>query len=377
VTTDEIITQSDKCVKCGICKAHCPTFDIAAHEGSSARGRVVLVNALLTGKLQPSGSIASRLYSCLLCGLCEPLCPVGVNITAIIYEGLATLAATDDIRGKRRKLTHTLFTKPALLFGLGKFAGPAIKPALKAMGMPFDIKLPSRSLRSGATEYKPEGKINGKVALFTGCAINYMYPHLGEALINVLTSIGYEVVLPKDEVCCGAPLSSLGMKGEAQKLARENIEAFRNLDVEAVLSLCPTCTLGISKHYRDTIGDEIDGAQDAIGFLADKIELSPSYSASAAYHAPCHQSSGLSIKQQPLDMIRDLGFDLKPIKQECCGFSQAPNDPNISDTLLQINSSAAQEVDTLITSCPGCMAQLARKHPKVKHLIELMDTGKQ
>src|SRR3990172_6362531 len=86
-------------------------------------------------------------------------------------------------------------------------------------------------------------KKRGRVAIFTGCSINFIFPNLGESLINVLQKFGYEVVLPKGETCCGNPLRSLGLEEEAVEQAKKNYRVFSRLKVEAVLSLCPTCTL--------------------------------------------------------------------------------------------------------------------------------------
>ena len=59
------------------------------------------------------------------------------------------------------------------------------------------------------------------MAIFTGCSINFLYPHLGVSLINILLKAGYEVVVPSGEVCCGMPLRTLGMEDEAIELAKK------------------------------------------------------------------------------------------------------------------------------------------------------------
>ncbi|MBS4024044.1 MAG: hypothetical protein KGZ96_00045 [Clostridia bacterium] len=45
-----------------------------------------------------------------------------------------------------------------------------------------------------------------KVAFFTGCVTNYIYTGVGQATINVLAKNRIDVVVPKTQHCCGAPI---------------------------------------------------------------------------------------------------------------------------------------------------------------------------
>ena len=137
--------------------------------------------------------------------------------------------------------------------------------------IPFEIKLPPPPMSVGLEIFKPDKPI-GRVALFTGCAINYTRPTLGRVLIRTLFALGYEVILPAGEVCCGAPLRSLGMHEEAKQKALRNLEVFGKLKTEAILSLCPTCTLTIKKEYPNMTGQSLESAMDATEFLAPRLE---------------------------------------------------------------------------------------------------------
>ncbi len=80
-------------------------------------------------------------------------------------------------------------------------------------------------------------------------------------------SIGYEVVLPKGEVCCGSPLRALGLEEEAIALAKKNYQIFSKLKVEAILSLCPTCSLTLKSEYPKLIGHGLEKAMDISVFF--------------------------------------------------------------------------------------------------------------
>src|SRR5208337_776544 len=90
----------EQCVRCGSCKALCPTYGEDATEGMSARGRVVLLKKFIEGELGPSEILDEKIFSCMLCGACNTLCPLGIRITDAVYEGRKRLR----ISGKRKRL---------------------------------------------------------------------------------------------------------------------------------------------------------------------------------------------------------------------------------------------------------------------------------
>jgi glycolate oxidase iron-sulfur subunit len=340
-----------------------------------ARGRVMLVRALERGELKPSAVLAERLFSCLLCGLCEPLCPVGVDVTGLVYRGLEILGSLDP-RGKTvRTMMRKAFMNPRAAFGIGRVAAPVLGGIARAAGiMPFEVKLPKEPLRKGSQTFRPEGRVRGRVGVFVGCAANFIYPGMGRALISALTASGYEAVLPEGEVCCGAPLRAMGMGEDARELAEANLEAFGSLDIEAVLSPCPTCTLMLKKHDPLLVGRGLENATDPAEFLAGRAEgLRPaSISGRVMYHEPCHLSSGLGIKDEPMALLERMGIRAeRPAHAACCGFGQAGVYPEVSDAQLAIVEKEYRAADTLVTACPACVAQLARRHPRVVHILEL------
>jgi glycolate oxidase iron-sulfur subunit len=179
----------------------------------------------------------------------------------------------------------------------------------------------------------------------------------------LLHRIGYEVILPAGEICCGAPLRTLGLEDEAVHCAKKNSEVFNQLNVEAVLSLCPTCTLTITKEYEELTGKAIDKAMDISTFFVDKIGAMPlsqipAHLKKALYHDPCHLKYGLGIVKEPRQIMGTLGFDLIESKGEkCCGFaglfclSYKELSGGFSGNASYENSGA----DAIITSCPGCI----------------------
>jgi glycolate oxidase iron-sulfur subunit len=369
-----------KCVRCGSCKAQCPTYDADPLEPMGARGRMVLLHGLITGKLEPSTLLNDRLFSCILCGACSVSCPVGVDVAGAVYRGRALLANTDRKRKYLRYLARYATRYPDFAFRMARLSQRFFSPRLVKMGLlPFNPELPEVPFRRVEQVLKVP-KRKGRVAIFTGCSVQFIFPQLGESLINVLQKFGYEVILPKGAVCCGMPLRTLGLEKEAAEMARRNHRVFSRLKVDAVLSLCPTCTVSLKHHYPEMIGKGLDEAMDISVFFRDKIGLADSIRKTAFYHDPCHLRYGLGVTREPREIIRKAGLDLVTAGDHgCCGFGGlfCLSFRDISNGLLKKRSERILDADpdVVISSCPGCILQLSRTMTDrpVLHLIEVIE----
>jgi glycolate oxidase iron-sulfur subunit len=377
--------ELSKCVRCGSCKAFCPTYDDDLTEAMGARGRLALLLGLSSGKLSASPALNDRIFSCTLCGICSGSCPSGIDIKEIFYHGRSVLRKTDKKRRFLRFLTRFAAKRPILCYRLLTMTQHVVFPYLFKKGvLPFKPDLSEYHLREKQKVYTVTKK-KGRVAVFTGCTINFLLPHLGESLIHVLHRLGYEVILPVGEACCGVPLRSLGLDRVAKELAKKNLQLFNRLNVEAVISLCPTCTLAIKNEYPNLIGEGIEKAIDASLFLMDKLDpsqfqLTSSHMKKALFHDPCHLKYGLGIEKEPRIILKNIGMDLQKTEGEhCCGFagtfsfSYRELSQNLLDKCLLDYSQ--KESEMIITACPGCMIQISKGDEKkpVLHVIEVVE----
>lgn len=383
--TSRYLNDLSKCVRCGSCKAFCPTYEEVATEAMGARGRLALLWGLASKTIAPSPALHNRIFSCTLCGACSGQCPPGVDIKEVIYHGRTILKNDDKDRRFIRRLISVSLKNPKLSFTLLAMIQPILMPYLSRKGVvPSQLALPDRCLRDTVKVVSVPQK-KGRVALFTGCMTNFVYPNLGKSLINVLHSLRYEVILPSAEACCGAPLRGLGLEEAARQLARKNVQLFSKLNVDAVLSLCPTCTLTIQREYPQLIGDSIHKAQDISSFLVDNMDLPGLSSLSptmktAIYHDPCHLKYGLSVEKAPREIIRNIGIDLIQTGEgRCCGFAGTfcftfrELSQQLLDSCMQDYTNSNAEM--IITSCPGCILQLSKrcKDKPIVHLIEVLE----
>jgi glycolate oxidase iron-sulfur subunit len=384
VEREKYLIELSRCVRCGSCKAFCPTYDEDTTEAMGARGRLVLLWGLAEGLLKPSQHLIDRVFSCILCGACSESCPLGVDILEVIYKGRSLLCRSDKQRKSLRFLIKFFAKTPMLSFRIlrtAQYLFPSVIEKKVSASLPG---IPENPLKNKQHVYTVPKK-KGRVALFTGCTVNFLYPHLGESLIHVLQRLHYEVILPAGEVCCGAPFRALGIEEEAVRMARKNLAIFSKLNVEAILGLCPTCIYALKVEYPKLIGEGLDKAMDISSFLMDTLDsfrssLASSHFATAAYHDPCHLSYGLGVKKEPRQIIKKAGIELiEPEEQKCCGFGGvfSFSYQEMSESLLEknIKNIEGTKAETIITSCPGCVMQLQRKitNVPVLHLIEVIE----
>lgn len=81
----------ERCMRCGFCRALCPTWEFISWETGSPRGRMQLVKALLEGEVKTNRYLMERIYGCALCGYCTWRCPPGIKTLDVIKAARAYL----------------------------------------------------------------------------------------------------------------------------------------------------------------------------------------------------------------------------------------------------------------------------------------------
>ena len=381
--------ELSKCTKCGACKSLCPTYLSVLNETMGARGRVLMLGGFTKNELAPTAGLSDDIFSCILCEACKDQCPIGIDIPEVIYEGRKMLRGSFKRGGFIRLAARLSMDRLDTAFAVLKIIRKLFLRPLYGTGwFRYIPPVASTPFRKSVRLYK-NIKRKGRVAIFAGCSVNYLHPNLGKSLYNVLVSKGYETVVLKGEVCCGAPMRSIGLEEEAIDLAKKNIELFKKLRVEATLCLCPTCTMVIKNQYPVIAGDSIPNVMDVNEFFArnnitEGLELPESI---VTYHDPCHLSYGLGVRKEPREILKSIkGLSLVEMEgsEECCGFggffSTFFKELSRDIGRKKIDRIKKTGAGTVVTSCPGCMMQFediirSSKGPKIsiKHIVEVVD----
>jgi glycolate oxidase iron-sulfur subunit len=240
------------------------------------------------------------------------------------------------------------------------------------------------------------------VGYFTGCLTDFVFPELGKKIINFLIKNGVEVVVPRAQGCCGAPVFlGAGDFATGRRFADANVKAFKEL--EYIVTDCATCASAMKAYFRFLADNEerkkeyqkfAEKIKDITEFLVDVLKLPPSAYRVAAefrgktvtWHEPCHLGRYLGIKEPPRKILKslpDIKYVEMPDAAACCGmagtFSIDFYDLSRKIAARKIDAIAATGADIVVTACPGCEIQLIdnlarhKKNVQVKHIMELLD----
>jgi glycolate oxidase iron-sulfur subunit len=274
-------------------------------------------------------------------------------------------------------------------------ATPSLLRRVKAMLSMAPSRLPQRGPAPGKV-FAAAGERRGRVALLQGCAQQVLAPRINQAAINVLTRHGIEVVLVRDEQCCGALTHHMGHDADALSRARANITVWaaeadsRGLD--AILVTTSGCGTVI-KDYGYMLREDRDFAGPAarISALANDIteylaalELKgkPRHDRDlvVAYHSACSLQHGQKITTLPKELLSKNGFVVKDVPEShlCCGSAGTYNllQPDIATRLRdrKVANIASVKPDMIAAGNIGCMMQIAGgTSVPVVHTIELLD----
>ena len=413
IAKDPLFSQIFRCVRCGACANVCPVFRMV---GGHKMGHIYIgaIGLILTW-LYHNREVAKTLcQNCIGCGSCAQVCSGGIDLPELIREIRDRFAQEDGkplINGiaslalQNRKVFHTLLKFARFsqrpVAGKDGFVRHLPEALLGKHGFRSLPAIVSQSFRdwweARAAQLKAVGEASAepaakklRVALFAGCAGDFVHPQQLIAGVKVLEACGVEVVFPMEQTCCGLPLSTLGERETAIKVARQNVAAFAD-DCDAIVTLCASCATQLKFQYVKMLGDEAKAFADKVwdfsSFVHDRLELQKRTMAptleKTTYHASCHLCRGLGGAEKARALIAAASSYVPAREEEtCCGFggSYSVKFPEISAELLRqkLDGIAATGATRVALDCPGCTIQIhggADKRGldlKVVHVAEVL-----
>ena len=396
-----------QCVRCGACQAHCPVYRQTGREGSVARGKIVLAASVLAGEVELDDRLREEISLCLLCGSCVAKCPNKVPTDAIVGALRRQITDTHGLSSIGKKVASLTGSKPflkTLLKGADLLSPLLFKKIPESSGLrlrfsPDLLKgrslppLPDHTLFDRVPEFLQGEPDKPLVAVFAGCALTYLYPQVGELLVRLPHRLGYSVVVPKDQGCCGMPAFSSGNGPLIEKLRRENIQALNRRKPSLILTGCASCHGMLHGHYQEQSVNPFEAeVVDIHRFLVEnkvvdrlaameRSHIRPKLT----YHDPCHLKT-VGITREPRMLLQGLP-QVEFVEMEnadlCCGLGGTftANHPDLSRAIgdrkiFGLHNSGAEMV---ASGCPGCILQLqdiidrAGLKMRAMHSLEFID----
>jgi len=216
---DPIFSEALRCIRCGACANVCPIY---SKVGGHRYGHVYIgaIGLILTLFYHGKESDRVIVQNCLNCQACKSVCPVDIDLPYLIKKTYRLVLDQENRKPvknlllsrilKNRKLFHFLLRR-AYLAQKPFAAGDTVIRHLphffeKAHGfrsLPVIAKTP---FRDRWKRIAPKAEASGKtVALFAGCAVDFIYPEQGESLFEILQKQNVGLEFPLDQTCCGLP----------------------------------------------------------------------------------------------------------------------------------------------------------------------------
>jgi glycolate oxidase iron-sulfur subunit len=415
IPPDDVFNQ---CVRCGLCLPTCPTYVETLVETSSPRGRIALIRAVAEERLDlTSPGFMHQMSECLDCRACEAVCPSGVRYGELLEPARtqivrATAAGRDPAsRFGRSFLIGTLFSHLWVMRLVARFvrfyqrsglqAAARSSGILKALGL-ADIEalapaMSSRFYTPNDQRYPARGERKATAFLHAGCVMHVAFADWNEASVRVLQRAGIEVVVPRDQGCCGAITIHAGELDRGRELAKRNIAAFEASGADVYVINAAGCGSAL-KEYGHLFHDDPAWRERARAFSAcvrditeelDRVGLGPGLGALPSivtYQDPCHLAHAQRITAAPRKLLAQIpGLELREMAESslCCGSAGIYNvtQPAMAARLGRRKVEHVIEVrpQILATANPGCALQIANglraagAAIEVQHVVQLLD----
>lgn len=355
-----------RCVGVGSCRsdtgAMCPSFQASHDEISSTRGRSRVLSEMLRGEKLTEGwhsrEARDALDLCLSCKACKSECPVNVDMATYKSEFLHHFHGTglrSFFGSRRRPVAHfTMGWLPLTLAVLNKVPGliaftnwllnfPCSQFLTKKLGgIEPQRQLPSFASTTLRTWYRrrttePSSFESGTVVMWPDTFTNFAETGPGRAAIEVLEAMGYRVLLPMRNVCCGLTWHSTGQLDVAISRLKQSLDTLEPL-LDAgypIISLEPSCTAMLREESLELLpGDSralrLSETTVSFGsFVARHRESGAAWpfsalasleSNNAVCQVHCHQKATTGYSDE-LSILSELGVSVDVVGGGCCGLA--------------------------------------------------------
>tara|TARA_B100000315_G_scaffold16818_1_gene15008 strand:+ start:25505 stop:26830 length:1326 start_codon:yes stop_codon:yes gene_type:complete len=406
-----------KCVHCGFCLQACPTYLETGLETESPRGRIALMKAVNEGRVGATQSVVKHWDLCIQCRACEVACPSGVPYGRLIGATMSQVeskrelgmfgAVASDIALRRLAPNQG---RLELLAGAARvYQRSGLQSVVRGSGLLKRLSpsldhmerslpdVPATKFKARDQVVKPRDERRARVALLSGCVMPLVNGPEMNAVVRILTRNGVEVVVPKDQACCGAINSHAGDLATTRDLARRNVDAFLSTGADAIVVASAGCGARMKEYdhllvddpeYRDKAAQLSAMVKDIHEYLVELPFEPPEGELNyrVTYQDPCHLANAQRITAPPRQILRSIpGVELVELSNAavCCGAggTYTITEREFSLRVLDSKMKAVKstDADVVATANPGCLLQLKLGAQRdglpvqVKYVTDLLD----
>lgn len=354
------------------------------------------MKAVRDGDVEWDGSIEEAFDLCLGCRACEPACPAGVQYGTLIEETREAVLSVKSQSFKEKAIRKGAFDhlfadqrkmKTAVKL-VSFYQKSGLQKVVRKVGFlelfpPFmkemERSLPDPPKRRRERVQPTEKKTT--VAFFAGCLMDTMFQETNRNTIDLLNRLGCEVVIPKNQQCCGALQGHSGEMDRARRNAKANLEVFDLDGIDYIVNNAGGCGAFLSEYdrlfeedptllelARRFVGKQIDISSLLVKLgVVDELMKQPTAEATeiVTYQDSCHLRNVNGVKDEPREILKAVKGSLfveMPGAHLCCGSAGVYNllQPEMASRILGLKMEEVKRVQatTIITTNPGCLLQM-------------------
>ncbi|MEE9441228.1 MAG: FAD-linked oxidase C-terminal domain-containing protein [candidate division Zixibacteria bacterium] len=368
------------CAACGKCNGYCPAFEAFRREDMSPRGWL----RMLHFSENDHQVLSESLKFCLNCKNCTTVCPAGIDIAEEILK-----YKDNHPSSKAGRIISVFDNKSAFekIMNISSLANPFIssvvgKNLMSIVGrVPFgfddEVELPLPARRNFRQRYSRLIDSKSKVAIFHGCADNYLESRTGDALVNVLEHLDIHPVIPEQD-CCGLPMEVYGHRDNMISRAKKNLDALEGYD--SIVFTCASCLHRIQDYkalfeenseYWHKAKSVESRLYDICGYLLYNRDMLPRLKTQRpirlTYHHPCHLRAA-KRENEPLKllgMIEGIEIIHPDLADRCCGQAGSFGYIHYQEGKAIFRRKREEYIeigaDYIVSSCPSCISKIKKE----------------
>jgi len=332
------------CYQCGLCTGVCP-WNIV---------RSFLVRRIMhQAQLGLVGFEDEDMWLCVTCGACVERCPRGVSII-------------DVMRALRRGITE---------LGIAKVPDSLRITIKNISGTGNPLGEPPENRANWAKDLDIKEYTEGTEWLyFTGCMASYdpKLQRIPRAIVNLLKKAQVDFgILGSRETCSGESIRKAGDEQLFRTLAQTNIDTFKELGVNKIVTTSPHCYHTFKNEYPELGGNfEVIHYSRLLAELIKEGRLKPTkeLNKKVTYHDPCYLGRHNGIYDEPREVLHSIpGIELVEMPRFrgnslCCGgggggiWMETKKGERFAD--MRLEEALETGASVLAVACPFCMCML-------------------
>jgi len=357
---------ADKTVASGRGVDHpCAIKNVLGFEAYSAKGRVMILNDLLEGKLEINQDVFDWAYACNACKNCQETCMAtadGIHMPDMVEALRKDLIVNDFTVKKHDEIENSIINE--------------FNPYKETQD--FRLKV------FGDREFPPKAE----VVYFTGCTSSYREKEIAVTTVELLTKLGVDYTVLPDERCCGSVLLRLGREKTFGNLTKHNIESINRTGAKTVVTACAGCyrtwkvdVVEAGYEYDFQVLHITEFLDELITKGAASFELKEKLR--VTYHDPCHLGRHSEVYEAPRRVIESIEnvelVEMATNKRyaHCCGSGGGVKGTysNLANEVAGNRIREAEETgaELLLTACPFCYRGLRDGAKYIGSDIKVLD----